>query len=161
MQFNPFLLSIAAPVATRSVQTVAHAAHEVGQGFLKTLARLGNTATESELAESQPVQQQLEHLANNLRSWLKHQGVSTPFELQFHLADNGDPISSVVGPESSEIVDLVYSNDALLEQLSTLAKLAQAEQERTSETIPGLSRPPRLTISSDDAYVVGAAAPTA
>ncbi len=154
MQLNPFLLSIAAPVAAKSMQTVAHAAHEVGQGFLKTLTMLGNPATKSESASGNSLESQLAVFASSFRSWLQNQGVTGPFEMQFHLADNGDPISSVVGPESSEIVDLVYSNDALLQRLTSLAELAQAEQERTSDTLPGLSRPARLTIASDDAYVV-------
>ncbi len=153
MQFNPFLMSIAAPAAAKSVQTVVHAAHEVGQGFLRTLALVGSKATATDSIQDVSLQAQLRNFASGFREWLGKQGLAGPFEMQFHLANNGDPISSVVGPNSAQIVDAVYSNDEMLERLTAIATLAQSEQDRAGR-IPGLTKPIRIVIDSDGAYVV-------
>lgn len=48
---------------------------------------------------------QIQGLAGSFRQWLGQLGISSPFEMQFSLAQNGDPIVNVVGSESEKIVD--------------------------------------------------------
>lgn len=144
MQLNPFLTSIAAPAAAKTVQVVVQVAQGAGQSFLKTLGQLREVTAEVPRSAAQPtsVGGQLQQLAKGLRSWLKSHGITTPFELQFSLANNGDPIANVVGQQSEQIVDMLYANDLWLERLSHLAEQAPAD---------------KLAISTDDAYVIQSA----
>ncbi len=158
MQFNPFLTSIAAPAAAKTVQAVVHVAHEAGQSFLKTLNGLRENPSEtaSALAEPTTLAGQVQSLAGSFREWLGKQGIESPFEMQFSLANNGDPIANVVGPESEKIVDALYSDDAWLEKFSALA--ARASQDAVPP-ISGMSasnygESVKLAITADDAYVI-------
>lgn len=164
MQLNPFLNSIAVPAAAKTVQTVVHVAHEAGQSFLKTLSNLRENRSESNAstlvqtssAESSSVASQIQGLAGSFRQWLGELGISSPFEMQFSLAQNGDPIVNVVGPESEKIVDALYASDNWLKKFSALAERAS---EDNPSSMPG--RIPstyhdsaKLAISSVDAYVL-------
>ena len=173
MHFNPFLTSIAAPAAAKTVQTVVHVAQEASQGFLRTLNQFRDATAagaEAVAAESATLHEQLQNVASSFRSWLGEQGICGPFEMQFSVAANGDPIANVVGPESSKIVDLLYSNDAWLDKLCSLA--TRATEEATSAPLgitsdrsaalpgTGASRSAKLAISSDDAYIIRGASLT-
>lgn len=150
MQFNPFLLSIAAPAAAKTVQAVCHAAHDIGQSFLQTLAQSSpESPTQPAVAESQSVPLQLQSFAKNFRSWLANNGIHGSFEMQFHLADNGDQISNVVGPNSEQIIDLLYSEAGWLEQLTAIAQRAQSEA--TGQTASGARV--KLSINSSETWV--------
>ncbi len=156
IQFNPFLSSIAAPAAAKTVQAVVHVAHEAGQSFLKTLSQLREqpalTASETNAdAQAGTLTGQIQDLSRSFRSWLGEHGINSPFEMRFSLADNGDPIADVVGPESEKIVDLLYSNDQWLEKFSSLAKRTSFEE---TAALAGISNSvqynsARFTISSD------------
>ena len=158
MQLNPFLSSIAVPAAAKTVQSVVHVAHEAGQSFLKTLSNLRENRSEANAAalpEPLSITGQVQGLAGGFRQWLGKLGISSPFEMQFSLAENGDPIVNVVGPESEKIVDALYASDTWLEKLTALAKRAS---EGTRPTLPGdpnstYYETAKLTISSDNAYV--------
>ena len=168
MQLNPFLNSIAVPAAAKTVQAVVHVAHEAGQSFLKTLTNLRENRSEANAsalvqtssaessAESSSVASQLQGLAGSFRQWLGELGISTPFEMQFSLAQNGDPVVNVVGSESEKIVDALYASDTWLEKLS--AWVERASEDKPS-SMPGMTPSTyydaaKLAISSDDAYVV-------
>lgn len=157
LQFNSLLASIALPAAGKTLQTVAHAAHQTGHSFLKTLAQFGEKtadATNSPVAP-ESLQSKLTAFSEQFRGWLAGQGVTGAYEMQFHLADNGDPVANVVGRDSEQIADLLYGDNDWLERLSSLA--AQAE----SDAPPGLpgangvghTGDVSLAISSGDAYV--------
>ncbi len=152
MQLNPFLISVAAPVAVKSVQSVVHAAHDVGQGFLKVLTQLGQAGTEAG-ADSSPksLGGQLESLAEEFRGWLLDNGIDRPFELQFHLASNGDPIANAVGADSEKIVDLLYSDSNWLDRLTRLATQAQ----QAAPSLPGQARSrAKLSIDSYESQIL-------
>lgn len=160
LQLSPFLASIAAPVATKTVQAVVHTAHQTGQSFLKTFAQLGEQTTDAAQAEpdADTLQSKLASFSKQFRDWLGQQGVASRYELQFHLADNGDPIANVVGTDSEKIVDLLYSdNPNWLDQLTSLA--SQASHESPSSLPSGVvnrgNSTVKLSISSEDAYVLG------
>lgn len=167
MQFNPFLASIAAPAAAKTVQAVVHVAQEASQGFLRTLNQFRDVtaaSTEAVAAESATLSGQLQSVASSFRSWLGQQGITSPFEMQFSVGANGDPIANVVGSESAKIVDLLYSNDAWLEKLSSLATRATKEAtaaplgisagSTAASTGTSSQRSVKLAISSDDAYMI-------
>ncbi len=164
MQLNPFLNSIAVPAAAKTVQAVVHVAHEAGQSFLKTLSNLRENRSEANASalvqttavEPTSVASQIQGLAGSFRQWLGELGISSPFEMQFSLAQNGDPIVNVVGSESEKIVDALYASDTWLERFSALAERAS---EGNLPAIPGMPtssyrESARLAISSDDAYVL-------
>jgi hypothetical protein len=159
LQLNPFLTSIAAPAAAKTVQAVVHAAHQTGQSFLKTFAQFGeqtSNAVSSAAESADTLQNKLANFSAEFRDWLDQQGVDGNYELQFHLAENGDPIANVVGSDSSKIVDLLYGDNNWLDRLSALA--AQASQEAPLG-LPGTAvksgnSAVKLSIRSDDAYVL-------
>ncbi len=99
---------------------------------------------------------QVQLLASNFRAWLEQQGVTSPFEMQFSLARNGDPVANVVGSDSEKIVDLLYSNDMWLERFSELAIRGSEEAMSIPYGQPSTDsfRPVKLAINSHDAYVL-------
>lgn len=129
MQLHPFLMSVAAPAAAKSVQAVVHTAQGLGQSFLHALSELRDPTQETEQAPAETdLSSQLANLADRFRSWLSQNGVTKPFELQFTLASDGEPMANVVGRESEKIIDLLFSADAdWLEQFSQITQHAQAE----------------------------------
>ena len=159
LQLTPFLTSIAAPVATKAVQAVVHAAHQTGHSFLKTLSQLGEHSLDATSAapDADTLQSELASFSKQFHDWLGQQGVDSHYELQFHLADNGDPIANVVGTDSAKIADLLYSdNNSWLDQLISLASQASRE---SSLSLPGGAMNPgnsgvKLSISSEEAYVL-------
>ncbi len=170
MPLNPFLSSLAAPLAAKTVQAVVHVAHETGQSFLMSFSQLVNAGdaavdaasnddgTQLEGAQSDTLPAQLQRFAGQFRDWLSQQGVAGPYELKFHLADNGDPIANVVGRDSAKITEMLYEDSSgakWLEQLTSLAK--QANEEGPVDSPYGASGlawdHARLSISSQDAYV--------
>jgi len=155
MHLNPFLSSIAVPAAAKTVQTVVQVAQEAGQSFLNALSNLRENTIET-AAEPTSVAGQVQLLASNFRAWLEQQGIASPFEMQFSLAKNGDPVANVVGPESEKIVDLLYSNDMWLERFSELALRGSEEASATPYGQPAMSsfQPVKLAINSQEAYVL-------
>ncbi|MEZ6076228.1 MAG: hypothetical protein R3C56_11355 [Pirellulaceae bacterium] len=159
LQLSPFLASIAAPVASKAVQVVAHAAHQTGQSFLKTFAQLGEQTVDAARAvpEAQTLPSELASFSKQFRNWLGQQGVDSPYELQFHLAKNGDPIANVVGADSEKIADLLYGDDnSWLQRLTSLASRARDESPlgpHAGAMNPSSSNV-KLSISSEDAYVL-------
>lgn len=158
LQFNSLIASIALPAAGKTLQTVAHAAHQTGQSFLKTFAQFGEQTADaaSSLAAPESLQNKLSAFSEQFRGWLAKQGVTGPYEMQFHLADNGDPVANVVGRDSEQIVDLLYGDNDWLDRLSSLA--AQAGRE-APPSLPGRTGMDHavnvsLAISSSDAYVL-------
>ncbi len=165
MPLNPFLTSLAAPLAAKTVQAVAHVAHEAGQNFLRTFSQLATprdttlgSATNLEGgAESGTLPAQLQRFAGQFRNWLTQQGVTGPYELKFHLADNGDPIANVVGRDSAKITELLYDDSSSPQWLEQLTSLAKQANEEGPVDLPygGLALDDaRLSISSHDAYVL-------
>ena len=159
LQLNPFLTSIAAPAAAKTVQAVVHVAHQTGQSFLKTFAQFGEQtshAASNVVAGADTLQSKLADFSAEFRDWLEQQGVDGSYELQFHLAENGDPIANVVGSDSSKIVDLLYGDNNWLDRLSGLA--AQASQEAPLGPPGSVAKlgnsAVKLSIRSDDAYVL-------
>jgi hypothetical protein len=159
LQLNPFLASIAAPAAAKTVQAVVHVAHQTGQSFLKTFTQFGEQtadAVSSAAAGADTLQDKLATFSSQFRDWLDQQGVEGQYELQFHLAENGDPIANVVGSDSSKIVDLLYGDNDWLDRLSALAN--QASQEVPPSPIGSSAKlsnsAVKLSIRSDDAYVL-------
>ncbi len=159
LQLSPFLASIATPVATKTVQAVVHAAHQTGQSFLKTFAQLGEKTADAAAAvsDAETLQSKLDSFSKQFHDWLGQQGVDNSYQLQFHLADNGDPIANVTGADSAKIVDLLYGdNHNWLDRLASLASQAGRESSLNlpgGAVYPGNS-PPRLSISSEDAFVL-------
>lgn len=157
LQFNSLLASIALPAAGTTLQTVAHAAQQAGHSFLKTLTQFGEQTADaaSSLAAPESLQNKLTAFSEQFRGWLVQQGVTGPYELQFHLADNGEPVANVVGKDSAQIVDLLYSDNRWLDRLSSLAVQAGREASPGLPDANGLERPVDvgLSISPGDAYV--------
>ncbi|MCA9157004.1 MAG: hypothetical protein KDA51_06000 [Planctomycetales bacterium] len=159
LQLSPFLASIAAPVASKAAQVVAHAAHQTGQSFLKTFAQLGEQSANAARAipDAHTLQSELESFSKQFHDWLGQQGVDSPYELQFHLAKNGDPIANVVGKDSEKIADLLYGdNNSWLQRLTSLASQASEESPLgpPGEVVNPSSLTVKLSISSEDAYVL-------
>lgn len=158
LQFNSLLASFALPVAGKTLQTVAHAAHQTGHSFLKTLAQFGEQTADaaSSLAVPDSLEKKLTAFSEQFRGWLAAQGVTGPYEMQFHLADNGDPVANVVGRNSEQIVDLLYGDDNWLDRLSSLAAQARLEAPAGPPDANGMGHAVdvSLAISSADAYVL-------
>ncbi len=157
LQFNSLLASIALPMAGKTLQTVVHAAHQTGHSFLKTFAQLGEQTADAASAQAAPesLQSKLTAFSGQFRDWLAEQGVTGPYEMQFHLADNGDPVANVVGKDSEQIVDLLYGDNNWLDRLSSLATQAERESPPSLPGGNGLSHAVdvSLAIGSGDAYV--------
>ncbi|MCA9132776.1 MAG: hypothetical protein KDA45_06465 [Planctomycetales bacterium] len=150
LQINPFLLSVAAPAAAKTVQAVAHAAHDVGQGFMRTLTQFGQgDVASTEATATDTLEQQLSSFASKFRRWLDDHGVQGSFEMQFELGADGSQISNVIGRDSEQIVDLLYSQGNWLTQLTELASRAQSKV-----SAGGSLAPVKLAISADDAFIL-------
>jgi len=164
MQFTPYLMSITAPLAAKSAKAAAHVAQEVGQSFLHTLTHFAEGATEQASAllaadSAALTSDRLDQFATQFRDWLASHGIHSPFHLKFYVAENGDPVSNVTGPQSEQIVDLLYSDTKWLDKLTQIAQSAAPPRSRAHHGAAGVeytnSSGPRtiLLISSKDAGI--------
>ncbi len=157
LQFNSLIASFALPAAGQTLQTVAQAAQDAGQSFLKTFAQFGEQTVDaaSAMAVPETLENKLAAFSEQFRGWLAGQGVTGPYEMQFQLSDNGDPIANVVGQNSEQIVDLLYGDSDWLDRLSSLA----AQAGREAPDLPGTNGMGQavdvtLAVSSEGAYVL-------
>lgn len=143
MQINPFLVSLAAPAAARSVRAIAQA----GQSFMATFADVASAANEQASDAAKPLGERFQSFAGRLREWLRDQGVHGSYSLQFHVDAQGEPVTNVVGRDSQRIIELLHEGSS-----GWLDRLTEMAQE-AKQTLGGPDGRTTLSITDSEAQI--------
>lgn len=147
MEPNSLLFKLAAPAALDSARFVASATSQLGQKFADFIKDVGSseaslgdaidisalaggvdgsTAAGDDLGDV-PLGDQLKGLAGRFRNWLKDQGITTPFNLNFQSEADGGKGLEIDGGDASRIESLLAESPEWSEELLSLAEQYQAE----------------------------------
>ena len=133
---SPSLLLALAPAATVVATRTMAAAQSAGESFASVFSDLLQSdpvgaSKSSQLSEDNQgattLSESFQSLAEKFRGWLREQGASEDYSVQYHLAADGEASVEVSGADSEQVEQLLASDTSWLSKLRQLAASVQAE----------------------------------
>ncbi|RMF40592.1 MAG: hypothetical protein D6753_11440, partial [Planctomycetota bacterium] len=118
MHLNQLLLTMAAPVAARSVSLAARGLSDVGSSFVQFLHR----ASQSPPDAAESVETRFEMMAKRIQSAVADEGIGLPFRLRIEASSDAPPEVTVGGPAAEQVAQWLQQRPEVVDELTAVAQ---------------------------------------